>query len=42
MIVRNIDGTFNNEGLIEHTVEIELFYKGHKERMEIDVIDEQK
>ena len=32
--VRNIDGIFNYEGLIEHTVEVELFYKGHKERME--------
>ena len=36
--IRNVDNTFNYEGSIEHTVEVELFYKGHKERMEIDVI----
>jgi len=36
--IRNVDNTFNHEGPIEHTVEVELFYKGHKERMEIDVI----
>ena len=36
--IRNVDNTFNYEGPIEHTVEVELFYKGHKERMEIDVI----
>ena len=27
-----------HEGLIEHIVEVELFYKGHKERTKIDVI----
>jgi len=26
--VRNMDGTFNKEGLIEHTVEINTYYKG--------------
>ena len=36
--IRNVDNTFNYEGPIEHTVKVELFYKGHKERMEIDVI----
>jgi len=36
--VRNVDSTFNYEGPIEHTVEIELFYKEHNERTEIDVI----
>ena len=40
--VRNIDSIFNHKGLIEHTVEMELFYRGHKERMEIDVIGRQK
>jgi len=40
--VRNIDSTFNHEGSIEHTIEVELFYKGHKERMEIDVRRGQK
>ena len=36
--IRNVDNIFNHEGPIEHTVKVELFYKGHKERMEIDVI----
>ena len=40
--VRNIDGTFNHEEPIEHTVEVKLFLKSHKERTEIDVIREQK
>ena len=40
--MRNVDGTFNHEGPIKYTVEVELFYKGHKERMEIDVIGGQK
>ena len=39
---RNIDDVFNHEELIEYTVEVELFYKGYKERTEIDVIREQK
>jgi len=40
--MRNNNGTFNNEELIEHTVEVEFFYKEHKERMEINVIEGQK
>jgi len=36
--VRNVDGTFNYEKLIEYTVEVELFFKGHKERTSIDMI----
>jgi len=40
--IRNVDGTFNYGGLIEYTVEMELFYRGYKEKMEIDVIGEQK
>jgi len=40
--MRNVDGTFNYEGLIEYIVEVELFYKRHKERTEIDVIRDQK
>jgi len=33
-----MNGTFNKEGLIEHTVEVNIYYQGHRERMEIDVI----
>ena len=40
--VRNVDGTFNYEGLIEYTVEVELFYRRHKERTEIILIGGQK
>ena len=40
--VRNVDGSFNKEGPIENTVEINVYYKGHVERMEIDVIGGQK
>ena len=37
--IRNVDDIFNYKGLIEHTVEVELFYREHKERMEINVIE---
>ena len=40
--VRNVDGTFNREGPIENTVEVNVYYKGHVERTEIDVIGGQK
>jgi len=40
--VRNVNGTLNYVGLIVDTVEVEIFFKGHKERMSIDVIREQK
>ena len=42
MHVRNIDGSLNKEGLIEHTVEVNIYFKGHRERTEIDVIGGQK
>ena len=40
--VRNIDGSFNREGSIENMVEVNIYYQGHRERMEIDVIGGQK
>ena len=40
--VRNVNGSLNKEGPIEHTVEVNIYFKGHRERMEIDVIGEQK
>ena len=40
--VRNVNGSFNKEGPIEHTVEVNIYYQGHKKRMEIDMIGEQK
>jgi len=42
MQVRNVDESFNKEGPIENTVEVNVYYKGHVERMEIDVIGGQK
>jgi len=36
--MRNINNTFNYEGPIKYTVEVELFFKRHKERTLIDVI----
>ena len=42
MHVRNIDGSLNKEEPIEHTVEVNIYYQGHWERTEIDVIREQK
>ena len=40
--MRNIDGIFNYKEPIEHTVEVELFYRRHKKRIEVDVIGGQK
>jgi len=42
MQVRNMDGSFNREEPIENTVEVNIYYKEHTERMEIDVIGGQK
>jgi len=36
--VRNVDGTLNYAGPIVDTVEVEIFFKRHKERTSIDVI----
>ena len=40
--MRNVDGSFNKEKPIKHMVEVNIYYKGHRERMEIDVIRKQK
>ena len=37
--VRNIYGTFNKKRQIENTVEVNIYYQGHRERTEIDVIE---
>jgi len=42
MNVRNVDKSLNKEGPIEHTVEVNIHYQGHKERTEINVISGQK
>ena len=42
MQVRNVDGSFNKEGPIENTMEVNIYYQRHRKRMEIDVIGGQK
>ena len=42
MNVRNVDRSFNKEGPIENTVEVNIYYQGHRERTKIDVIEGQK
>jgi len=39
LIVKNVDGTVNSGGAITHQVECNVFYKGHMERMWMDVYD---
>jgi len=33
-----MDGLLNKEGLIEYMIEVNIYYQGHRKRMEIDVI----
>ena len=33
---------FNKEELIENTIEVNIYYQGHRERIEVDVIGSQK
>jgi len=40
--VKHVDSPFNKEGPIEYMVEVNIYYQGHKEKMEIDVIGGQK
>jgi len=42
LVVRNVDGTNNSGGAITHQVECNVFYKGHIERMRMDVCDLEK
>jgi len=38
-IVRNVDGTNNSRGAITYQIEANVYYKGHVERMRMDVCD---
>ena len=40
--IKNVNRTFNKKKPIEYTVEVNIYYQGHKERTEIDVIGGQK
>jgi len=42
MNVRNVDGSLNKERPIEHTIEVNIYYQGHRKRTEINVIGGQK
>ena len=42
MYVRNVNGSLNKERPIKHMVEVNIYYQGHRERMEIDIIGGQK
>ena len=39
MNVKNMDGSLNKEGPIENMVKVNIYYKGHRKRIEIDVIE---
>ena len=38
MNVRNVNGSLNKEGPIEYTMEVNIYYQGHREKTEIDII----
>ena len=40
--MKNVDRSFNRKGPIENTVEVNIYYKGYTERIEINVIRGQK
>ena len=40
--IRNVDGSFNKEGLIKYIVKVNIYYQRYRERTEIDIIGEQK
>jgi len=42
IMVRNVNGTNNSGGAITHQVEANVYYKGHVERMRIDVCNLEK
>ena len=39
IVVKNVDGTENSGGAILHKVEVNLYFKGHVERVRMDVCD---
>jgi len=39
LMVKNVDGTVNSRGAITHQVECNVFYKGHVERMRMNICD---
>ena len=39
ILVRNVDSTENSRGAILHKVEVNVYFKGHVERVQMDVCD---
>jgi len=39
IMVRNVDGTNNSKEAIMHQVECNVYYKGHVERIRMDICD---
>jgi len=37
-----VDSFFNKKGPIEHIVKVNIYYQGHRKRMEINVIREKR
>ena len=37
-----MNGMFNKEMPIEHTVKVNIYYQGYRKKIEIDMIGEQK
>jgi len=42
MNVRNVNGSLNKEKPIEHIVEVNIYFKEHRKRTEINVIGGQR
>ena len=40
--IRNVNSFFNKEKPIEYMIEVSIYYKGHRERTETNVIGGQK
>ena len=40
--VRNVDRTMNKKGPIKNTVEVNIYYQGHRKKTMIDMMEEQK
>jgi len=38
-MVRNVDGTNNSGGAITYQIEANVYYKGHVERIRMDIYD---
>ena len=42
VVVRNVNSTNNSVGAITHWIEVNVYYKGHIERIKMDICDLEK